>query len=317
MKSLTIAVLLLAPFVAHASTISDVVVFGDSLSDNGNVYAVSSALGMPTPPSPPYFDGRFSNGPVAVEDFASYLGLPLKDYAYGGATTGVGDSGDGGSVTSLGQGLPGMTTQFDGYASAVVNSAPGTPAPTSSLFVVWGGPDDLLAPSAADAGNPIAIANTAAANIIGIVDGLEALGAPEVLVPGVTDLALVPAYASEQAAANLFAITFNADLISGLPQGATYVDTYSLLQKVVNDPSAYGFTDVINPYLSGMANCATPNDCLFFDTQHPTAAGQQLLAQDLEAVPEPRTAVLTLSILGVLGFVRWRSRRRAAQPIGL
>ena len=47
---------------ASAQSYDRLVVFGDSLSANGNLYAIS---GQPT--SPPYFPGRFSNGPVFPE----------------------------------------------------------------------------------------------------------------------------------------------------------------------------------------------------------------------------------------------------------
>src|SRR5689334_18901018 len=78
--------------VADASPITSVVVYGDSLSDNGNLFA---AVGFPPPP---YFHGRFSDGPVAVEQLAASLGVPLFDFAVGGATTGIGGT-DGGSPT--------------------------------------------------------------------------------------------------------------------------------------------------------------------------------------------------------------------------
>src|ERR1700755_1796910 len=97
---------------------NDVVVYGDSLSDNGNVFRVTSLLGFPTPVSPPYFEGRFSNGPVAVEDVASHFGVPLLDFAFGGATTGLGDEGDGGSVTNQVI-LPGITNQFLGSKAQI------------------------------------------------------------------------------------------------------------------------------------------------------------------------------------------------------
>ena len=42
-------------------------VFGDSLSEAGNFYV---ATGGALPPSPLYFDGRFSNGKAWVEHFA-------------------------------------------------------------------------------------------------------------------------------------------------------------------------------------------------------------------------------------------------------
>ena len=71
----------------------EIIVFGDSLSDTGNVFISSGG-----PPSPPYFDGRFSNGPVTVERVADRLGLPAPspsliggtNFARGGAETGPG-----------------------------------------------------------------------------------------------------------------------------------------------------------------------------------------------------------------------------------
>jgi len=57
--------------------------FGDSLSDNGNLY--KSFLKI-IPKSPPYYKGRFSNGPVWSEILAQSLQLDYTDYAVGGAT---------------------------------------------------------------------------------------------------------------------------------------------------------------------------------------------------------------------------------------
>ena len=285
---------------SYSASFSGIVVYGDSLSDNGNVFSASSRLGMPTPPSPPYFEGRFSNGPVAVESVASFFGVPLQDFAFGGATTGLGDYGDGGTVASMNL-LPGITSQFAGSKNQI------TPIASSSLFIVWGGPDDLLAPTPGQT-NPVEIAHTGAANILNVVNGLEALGAKQILVPGVPDLGLVPDYASNMVAARAFATTFNSDLIAGLPKNATYVDSYSLLDQLVANPSAFGFSNVTTPCLSSSGICANPNQYLFWDGQHPTEAGQLLIAQALEAaaVPEPGTAWLGLSALGVVALIRRR-----------
>lgn len=61
------------------------VVFGDSLSDNGNgSYKLTN---MTWPADKAYFNGRFSNGPTYVEYLADDLGIPvLRDHAYGGST---------------------------------------------------------------------------------------------------------------------------------------------------------------------------------------------------------------------------------------
>src|SRR3954467_13444925 len=81
---------------ALAESISAVVVYGDSLSDNGNLFA---ATGQPTAP---YLQGRKSDGPVAVEQLAAALGVPLIDVAWIGATSGIGNYSDCGTPTSPG-----------------------------------------------------------------------------------------------------------------------------------------------------------------------------------------------------------------------
>ncbi|MHC4946335.1 MAG: hypothetical protein ACYTG7_25250, partial [Planctomycetota bacterium] len=44
--------------------------FGDSLTDTGNTFALT---GGSFPLSPPYFDGRFSDGPVWIESFGQVV----------------------------------------------------------------------------------------------------------------------------------------------------------------------------------------------------------------------------------------------------
>ena len=63
-------------------------VSGDSYCDVGNLFtATRGAM-----PSAPYYNGRFSNGPIWVDHVAGFLNLPLTpsllggtDYAFGGA----------------------------------------------------------------------------------------------------------------------------------------------------------------------------------------------------------------------------------------
>src|SRR5215469_5066295 len=65
------ALLLLPSAYAQTPRPDNIIVFGDSLPDTGNAF---EATGHREPASPPYFDGRFSNGPVWVEDFAASFG---------------------------------------------------------------------------------------------------------------------------------------------------------------------------------------------------------------------------------------------------
>ena len=69
---------------AVAGHFARLVAFGDSLSDTGAVFAVTQGA---VPPSPPYYAGRFSNGPVWPEYLGAALSLPVENFAYGGAQT--------------------------------------------------------------------------------------------------------------------------------------------------------------------------------------------------------------------------------------
>lgn len=91
--ALTLAAASALAGAASAQTYGRLVVFGDSLSDNGNLYAAS---GNTAPASPPYFQGRFSNGPVFTEllGFTALRGaIPTSavsgsvNFAYGGSRT--------------------------------------------------------------------------------------------------------------------------------------------------------------------------------------------------------------------------------------
>jgi len=302
-KAMALAVALsTVPAVILADPFTSVVVYGDSLSDNGNLFAATGG----TIPGPPYFDGRRSNGPVAVEQLAATLGVPLVDFAWIGATTGIGNFGDGGTPTSLGAfGLPGMQTELAGTAGLL------GPFLSSGLFVVWGGANDFLAPSPLDS-FPSGVIARGVSDVVGIVATLQGLGAQHILVPGMPDLGLTPFFESlgPAAAAEGSAITdaFNAALAASLPTGVTYYNTAALLRQMVVDPSAFGFTDVTDPCFNGTTVCSNPDQYLFWDDFHPTTATDSFVAKAFEAaVPEPATIVLLPAAL-LLCFVIRKQR---------
>jgi cholinesterase len=298
-------ILLTFAFAAAGAPITAVIAYGDSLSDDGNLF---KATGQP---GPPYFQGRASNGPVAVELLAADLGIPLLDYAFGGATTGIGNHLDpGGTATTLGTfGLPGMMPLY-------LDSIPTiTPVASSALFIVWGGPDDLFSPSPLDS-TARAVADRAVSNLVTIVNGLKGLGAQHILVPGMTDLGLTPFKLREgpasSAAASALSDYFNARLRASLPSAVIFVDTAALLRTVVADPGAYGFANVTDSCLdsAGTSVCGSPDQYLFWDDIHPSARTHQILAAEFvtAAVPEPSTLGLTACVL-VLGAFRLARHR--------
>lgn len=116
------------PSIYGVNKINQLYIFGDSLSDTGNIYR---ATGGAYPSSPPYFQGRYSNGLVWVEYLASGLKLTPKqstNFAFGGATTG----------TSSMNGIPGLLAQVDNFTKAHPDINP------NALYVLWAGANDYL-----------------------------------------------------------------------------------------------------------------------------------------------------------------------------
>jgi cholinesterase len=289
------AVLLAMTSFASAGAFTAVISYGDSLSDNGNLYAVSGY------PPPPYWQGRMSNGPVAVEYLANSLQSPLYDFSWIGATTGVGNYADGGTQTSLGAfGLPGMFPQVAGTLPSLTAIAP------SSLFVVWGGPNDFLTN-----GFSTATADVAVADLLSIVGALQGAGAQHILVPGLPDLGLTPDYLGNPGATAL-SLYFNHELTSLLPNGVVYFNTFNFMHAVVANPGAFGFTNVNSPCFDGVTVCANPDQYLFWDGFHPTTAADVFLAGQFEKAVTPEPSTLLMLGTGIAGLAGVLKRKLSA-----
>jgi phospholipase/lecithinase/hemolysin len=270
--ALLVALLALS-LAVFAANYNGVVVFGDSLSDSGNLYNFLDKLYPP----PPYYHGRFSNGPVGVEYIALHYSAPLSDFAWGGATTGVGDEGDFGTQTTLGLlRLPGMLTQY------VLNSNKITPSlAANGLFVLWGGPNDFDSN-----GLSTATADRAVADLITLIVALKLKGVQHILVLGMPDLGVTPSYRNSGKATQGTQLSkyFNTELVAALHgTGAKYFDTFTLVDDMVANPAKYGFTNVKDPCYNGLFKvCSNPNGYLFWDTIHPTTYAHYLLAYYVE-----------------------------------
>lgn len=336
---------------APTTNYTGLVVFGDSLSDSGNVYGYS---GGTVPISPPYFPGRFSNGPNYADMLALSLGLGQNPYgltpslgggsnfAFGAANTGPAVLAVGGLVmppiyraTEPGPGEhPSQLQMFYG--------AVGGAADPNALYVLWGGGNDLRDallwakdhPATALADGELVV-STAISNLQGSLVMLSQLGARHVLVPNLPDLGLtpeshewntnpafpLPAYAS--ALTGNFNVRLDAMLDSF--QGSAFnldimpFDTHALFNDIVAHPADYGITDTTNACLSGGGSaifvggtvCSTPSEMVYWDNKHPSATVHGLLGQRM-AVLVAVPEPQTLALwLTGLVWLGWRVRRQA------
>lgn len=90
--ALTAASVVASP--ASAQRVDRIVAFGDSYADDGNLFEL---LGIPRPPI--YPNGRFSNGTNFVDTMSQLLGVPVDNFAIGGAVTGAGNASTPGFAT--------------------------------------------------------------------------------------------------------------------------------------------------------------------------------------------------------------------------
>jgi outer membrane lipase/esterase len=266
-------------------TYSRVVVFGDSLTDNGNLFRLT---GGREPASPPYFQGRFSNGPTFVE----LLGFNLGGF---GTATGSTSYAFGGARTDTSQSPPGLRTQLGAYLAGGGQFGP------NDLVIVYGGANNIFqgVPGAAASANPIgtlqALTGSAAADIGFIINTAAQRGAGTVLVPNLPSLGATPQFngfnpagapardLAEGATIFLNAATLaqaNAASAANVQTNFIYMDVNRFDAFVRANPSAFGFTNITTPCLNLTTGvpCANPDQFLYFDTVHPTAAGHRGLA---------------------------------------
>ena len=278
--------------VVQAQSFSDVVVFGDSLSDAGNVAAVD---GNPAT----LIGSSFTTNPDSVyaEIVAQAFGFSGtnsvaggSNYAFGGACARANSA----SFTCVNSpGSFSLTTQLGGYLAAH-----GGQADPNALYMMWGGANDIFTA----AGNPAtAQQNTgiAAATMVGLISTLQNAGARTIVVFNLPDLGLTPLNVGTAAAPGASALsfvynqTFNSGL-ANLKDGIVPINVFGLINEIVADPSTYGFTNVTGTACVGGSSLAcgpTGNasypfhyangantSYLFADGVHPTGAAHAMLA---------------------------------------
>lgn len=325
---------LILPSVSFADPIaaSNLVVFGDSLSDNGNVYIESGGV-LPGPnyalnPYGEYTDGTNTTPGTAVpvglwsEQLAQKMGLadPLPflshqlgatDYAVGSAQTGTNGSFF-------------VTDQVNAYLASVSGAAS-----AQSLYTFWAGANDITSQV-----NPV----HAADNIANNIRTLAAKGATNFLWLNLPPLGETPeAFAinvvepGTTALLNEKSAAFNAEWLTDIGRlqssgiNVIGVDVNSIFAAIAADYAAgctvgpsdpLCFANITLP-AQGLAGI-DPNSYLFWDLEHPTTEADSLIADaafdNLHPVPEPVSGALALAGLGLIGIAFVRKRAQQTRP---
>jgi phospholipase/lecithinase/hemolysin len=271
--------------VASAATVSydNIYVFGDSYCDVGNIFL---ATGGAEPPFP-YYNGRFSNGPIWIEHVAGSLGLPMKPSLAGGT-----DFAFGGAFATAPQPIPGGVIPSVPQQVELYLSQNGGKADPKALYIIEGGGNDILD---ATGGSPEQLGFKIAIALAESELLLRRAGAAHFVIPNLLDVGLLPAgqanadfdhravVAANQSLNELLAIE---QFLEGIH--ILRLDVFSLISSVKTDPTHFGFTNITDPCLTTTI-CSDPDHTFFWDTHHPTVFGHAFFAVNLEVVLAQQT----------------------------
>ena len=302
---------------AAAAGPSAVYVFGDSLSDTGNVAEKVYKTNFLNPPS--YHDS-FTNGKVAAEVLAETYGLkadpslwanrfrdqhrlfgrgfkPGTNYAVGGAT-------------ATDRGVAFLKLDLPEQVNAFITHVAGTGSvPADALYAVIIGGNDVR--TAAQALNTSFITSGVASELAQL-QLLISRGAKNLLVVGVPDVSVIPEFttgpADEAAAARADSLLYNSNLQAGIANlrvanplvKITYFDLLAFNANLLASAATYGFANTTEPcYTSDVlttpvttspgcgpvtpSGAANIDQFIYFDVIHPTARVHALWAQGMAA----------------------------------
>jgi outer membrane lipase/esterase len=281
--------------------------FGDSLTDNGNTFALTGS------PPAPYFNGRVSNGITYAEYLRSGLAAASTaaptvrtnlNFAFAGATAAAGSA------------VPSLAQQIGLFQARGI-----TPA-SNDLFVLLAGANDVLNaisnPATQNVAGVTSAAITASSAVSGAVQSLATLGARNIVVLNLPDISRTARFVTGTGApAASLALTgssaFNKDLAGriaalNLPTGTnvTVVSLEAIFRNILNNPARFGFTNTTQEYLGILQAGGNPgnvNGYIFWDGIHPTTRTHAIFAQALNEALTPEYALGFSGTIGTASLV--------------
>lgn len=306
-RMIVLALMLLTAGWAEAMTFKGIVVFGGSVSDSGNFFALTGFANKPPydqldaflVPTGPYNVGghHSSNGPTWVEQFARPLGLSrhVQPAFQGSSRQAANYAVAGARSTDVALTLD-LPEQVAAYLKDVHDKAP-----SDALYVIDFGGNDVR--DALVAGDPT-ILNNALDAIADNLQTLYAAGARKFLFLNVANIGKIPSvlildglFPGAAAAATALTVGFNMgldmiiDALSLAPNAEVAVlDVFQTVEELVANPQAYGLTEVENPCITPNVrpfSCKRPDQYLFWDGIHPTKAVHRIFAEEAFEVLDP------------------------------
>ncbi len=187
--------------VAAAGPFSSVFVFGDSLSDTGNLAEFQGA----NFPNPPFYNDSVTNGPPAVTLLANHFGLDERPSLFANGFQDVHnlfgpDFKFGTNYAFAGARAfnPGHADLTDQVTAFLARPGGGGTAPVDALYVVWIGGNDIR--TAGHSNDPVVGADLVTKAVNAIAADVQTLinkGARKIVVPNAGDVGAIPEFTQE------------------------------------------------------------------------------------------------------------------------
>ncbi len=311
LRALFAATALAAVPAAAATHPDQIVVFGDSLVDAGNIYLATGGTApsnVYNNPSRGYFPGRFTNGPdytdlLSQRLFGHYAVPSLaggSNYAFGGAT-----------YVANGDPVPDLAAQVAVY------SAGHTIDPNALYIINLGGNDVFTLENPSFPAALVPAYEAALLNVLtATVQGLDAAGASHILVTGIPNNDATGMALDMLVQARLD--TIQPGLTNATLERFGYINFF---QRLAADPARYGVAPFTHLPSDGCFDHLTPPataDCSGYfsvDGIHPIAPIQAAIFREVAhitgigSVPEPASWALMVAGFGLIGTA---TRRRGA-----
>lgn len=279
----------------RAEELEFIKLIGDDYFDTGAGNAVATSLGVTLPNrTPPYFNGRRSDGPIWIDFVSELLDVPFTNFAVSGAKTGTGNF--------IQPALGGNTQELLRFAGTQ------PPIDSETLIFLDGGRNDffglLLTPGQLNPAGFQAVATQAITNQVINSLTLQAFGAKKIIIWNLEDMGKLPLFTDPALGLTLLSpaytqasIGYNAALsqqVKILNKSAEHhrqifvFDAFSLFNEITASLEAQGIdptqhTITILPNGNFVVTGPQPGSVEYYDQTHPTSHVWELVAPHVAA----------------------------------